>query len=142
MRRAAVTGTIGVAAAATGAAAIARRRSGAPAGSGTEVHALTVLAPVEAVRAAWETGAGADADPGQLDLRPAPGDRGTEVRVTVRESDGSPSGPDLRAELRRLKSRLECGGVVTTEGQPTGRTGAQETVTRALTDRLRSWSPA
>lgn len=142
MRRAAVTGTIGVAAAATGAAAIARRRSGGPAGSGTEVHALTVLAPVDAVRAAWEGRAGADGDGQQLDLRPAPGDRGTEIRVTVRDGDGSRPGPELRAELRRLKSRLECGSVATTEGQPTGRTGAQEAATRAVTERLRSWSPA
>jgi len=141
MRRAAVTGTIGVAAAMAGAAALVRRRSGSPA-PGAEVHALTILAPVDAVRTAWEGDADRDGEQAHLDLRPAPGDRGTEVRVTARDAEGSPHGPELRAELRRLKSRLECGAVATTEGQPTGRTGLQEAATRAVTDRLRSWSPA
>jgi hypothetical protein len=130
---------VAVASGAVGAAAVAgvatglRRRGG----SGAQTHAVTVLAPLDVVREAWEAQARGDGPGGRADLRPAPGDRGTELRVTTEGSDG-----DTRAALRRLKSRVEAGDVLTTDGQPTARTERQEAATRAVTDRLRSWSPA
>jgi hypothetical protein len=135
--RAAVATAVGVAAGTAAAAAVRRRRPGIPAETGERVHTVTVLAPLDLVRDAWPPDGDVEGDRGQVDLRPAPGDRGTEVRVSAGDGGG-----ELREELRRLKSRLECGEVVTTEDQPTGRTGRKEALTRAVTDRLRSWSPA
>ena len=71
---------------------------------------------------------------GSADLRPAPGDRGTEVKVRL--SYAPPLGRSGRAVLKllgeepkqqitkdlyRLRQILESGVVATTEGQPSGR---------------------
>ena len=124
-----------------------------------EVQGVTVLGDVDQVRAAWEAHAGsADLPAVRVDLRPAPGERGTEVLAHLEDGAGGGAGGDgtprtgpgkraageapdqrLRAELRRFKSEVEAGTVVTTEGQPTGRSSARESLTRAVTDRLRAW---
>jgi hypothetical protein len=130
---------------------------------GKEVQAVTVLAPMEEVRAGWKDHAArAGLADVEVEFRPAPGDRGTEVLARPggraegtdgtdeseagtgpgRRMGGEAPGPRLRAELRRFKSRLEAGTVVSTEGQPSGRGSWQETATRAVTDRLRAWGAA
>jgi uncharacterized membrane protein len=118
---------------------------------GPTVHAVTVLAPLDEVRRAWEARA---VDTGDVDaevvFRPAPGDKGTEVIVRPDDPSAATGGlldrlrgdaphQRTRQALRELKATLEAGEVVTTEGQPTGRTSRQEALTSALTDRLRAW---
>lgn len=154
------------AAGAIGGAILAGRRRGqraarTPGGQARarEVQGVTVLGDVDQVRAAWEAHAGsADLPAVRVDLRPAPGGRGTEVLAHLEDGGGGAAGEDgkprtgpgkraageapdqrLRAELRRFKSKVEAGTVVTTEGQPTGRGSARESLTRAVTDRLRAW---
>jgi len=74
---------------------------------------------------------------GALRLQPAPGDRGTEVRLDVElETPGAPlaravarlfgSAEEYAVEedLRRLKQVLEAGETATTRGQPQGRPAA------------------
>jgi uncharacterized membrane protein len=70
---------------------------------------------------------------GRLELAPAPGGRGTEVRLSM--AYRPPGGPlaellakalgadpsaQMREDLRRLKQLLETGEIPTTEGQPAG----------------------
>jgi len=92
----------------------------------------------------------------------SPDRRGQAARVPVRAGRASPRGhagdgqgegdgllvrrrgetpvQRQRDRLRRFKAVLECGEVVTTEGQPSGRGPVQEAVTRAVSRRLRAWS--
>lgn len=85
---------------------------------------------------------------GRVELRAAPGDRGTEVRVRL--SYRPPAGelgvalarltgdePDqlLRDALRRVKQVLEAGEMVVVEGEPSGRGPVQERVTRLVVHR-------
>lgn len=84
---------------------------------------------------------------GRVLLTPAPGRRGTEIRVELRYP-GSRLGrlaaglrgrdPDqvLRTTLRRLKSVLECGQVVSTMADPSGRGPVAERVTRTAREKL------
>jgi uncharacterized membrane protein len=69
---------------------------------------------------------------GSVDLRPAPGDRGTEVKVRFSYPSGRAGravskllGKDPRQQitrdLYRLRQVLEAGVITTTEGQPSGR---------------------
>lgn len=83
---------------------------------------------------AWEAVAGAPFDTsGEIVLAPAPGKRGTEVRVRLRFS--APGGPlgvalatvlgqspgrQLRTDLHRFKMLMEAGEIATTSGQPRG----------------------
>lgn len=162
MGRGARAATAGAACVVGGGAIVAgrrrRRRDGrVPAGE-VGVQGVTVLGDVQQVRAAWEAHAqSADLPPVRVEVRPAPGERGTEVLAHVEAgTEGGGDGasratelgkrvageaPDqrLRAELRRFKSTVEAGTVVTTEGQPTGRGPVREALTRAVTDRLRAW---
>lgn len=166
MGRGAKAATAGAAGAVGGAILAGRRRRrrragkrpGGPGGQ-VEVQGVTVLGDVDQVRAAWEAHAGsADLPPVRVELRPAPGERGTEVLAHLEDGAGGAPGADgperagpgkraageapdqrLRVELRRFKSEVETGTVVTTEGQPTGRGSARESLTRAVTDRLRAW---
>lgn len=95
----------------------------------------------------WQVERGRLAHEGRLLLTPAPGDRGTELRVELRYP-GSRIGrlasglrgrdPDqvLRTTLRRLKSVLECGQVVSTMRDPSGRGPVAERITRVAREKL------
>jgi uncharacterized membrane protein len=98
---------------------------------------------------AWRVTDGVLPHEGRLQLTDAPGDRGTEVHVSLRyELPGGPvtaavttltgDEPDqvLRTCLRRIKQLLECGLVVTTDGQPSGRGPVRERVTRFMQHKL------
>jgi hypothetical protein len=164
MGRGATAATVGAACVVGGGAMVAGRRrkqvrrDRRPPGGEVAVQGVTVLGDGQPVRAAWETHVqSADLPPVRVEVRPAPGERGTEVLAHVeagtdRGGDGAPratglgkrvagEAPDqrLRAELRRFKSKVETGTIVTTEGQPTGRGPVREALTRAVTDRLRAW---
>ncbi|MBV2366574.1 hypothetical protein ACFPZ0_00730 [Streptomonospora nanhaiensis] len=150
IRNAAVVGgavaTIGVA------AALARRR----ARQRRHVeHVATVVSSPGEVAAAWQQpdrlpglfgrltpqsteGGEPERVPGERGLRllvtltPAPGDRGTEVRVLATGPAAADHDDRLRADLRALKSVLECGEAVTVEGQPSGRGRAQRAVQKRV----------
>jgi hypothetical protein len=99
--------------------------------------AITVLRPRDDVQRLWED---SSLHPGYLDeidarvtFAPAPGDRGTEIHVTI-EHD-APAGkvgevvdkvrgamPRAKAmdELRRFKQRVETGVIVRSDGVPEG----------------------
>jgi hypothetical protein len=99
--------------------------------------AITLLPPPDEVQRLWQD---RDLHPGYLDeigaqvmFRPAPGDRGTEIHVTI-EHD-APAGkvgevvekvrgaiPRAKAmdELRRFKQRVETGVIVRSDGVPEG----------------------
>ena len=103
----------------------------------THHAAITLLHPPDEVRRLWQD---ADLHPRYLDeigarvtFTPAPGDRGTEIHVTI-ESD-TPGGkvgevvdkvrgamPRAKAmdELRRFKQRVETGVIVRSDGSPEG----------------------
>ncbi|RYG29216.1 SRPBCC family protein [bacterium] len=81
---------------------------------------------------AWRSLKGADvANAGEVDFSDAPGDRGTEVKVSL--SYDAPGGKigafaaklsglepeqEVAESLRRIKAILECGEVPVVEGQP------------------------
>jgi uncharacterized membrane protein len=87
------------------------------------------------------------ASAGHLELTTAPGDRGTELRVEL-HYPGSRAGhqaavlrgrdPDqlLRTTLRRAKSMIEAGEVVSTMDEPSGRNGAAERATKVVREKL------
>lgn len=113
---------------------------------GTEWRAeVTVDGPG---RLGWEVTEGPVPQRGRIDLVPAPGDRGTEIRAELRYHPGGPlrrlvglargDDPDqrLRDTLRRVKALVECGQVIDTHGDPSGRSPAQERTTDVLRDRL------
>ena len=95
---------------------------------------------VAAERIAWASVEGADVDTsGEVLFVPAPGGRGTEVRVTLRYD--MPAGPLGRAvakyfgddpsqalddDLRRFKQVMETGEVVRSEGAPWGKRARKE----------------
>jgi len=83
---------------------------------------------------AWRSLAGADVDnAGSVTFKPAPGDRGTEVSVTMdyippagkagslfAKLFGKDANQVIREDLRRFKQLMETGELPTTEGQPRG----------------------
>lgn len=86
-------------------------------------------------RITWRSLEGADVEnDGSIHFYPAPGDRGTEVRVslayvppagklgaTIAKLFGENPEQQVRDDLRRFKSLMEAGEIPTTEGQPSGR---------------------
>jgi uncharacterized membrane protein len=97
----------------------------------------------------WRVADATVAHEGRAELTPAPADRGTELRVQVTYPRPAASAavalaalagtePDqvLRTSLRRVKQLLECGEVVTVDGQPSGRGRLQERLTEAVGHRL------
>jgi uncharacterized membrane protein len=106
----------------------------APAGALVEWDAEIVEDEANS-RIAWRTLPTSSVEhEGVVSFEPAPGDRGTIVRVTM--SYAPPAGklgvqiaklfgeePNLQIEsdLRRMKQLIETGEIATTEGQPTGR---------------------
>ncbi|MGN9809095.1 SRPBCC family protein [Micromonospora sp. BQ11] len=84
---------------------------------------------------------------GTVELVPAPMDRGTEIRAELRYRSGAlrrvvglatSHEPDLalRDTLRRVKSLVECGQVLDTRRDPSGRTPAQEKATDKVREKL------
>ena len=83
---------------------------------------------------AWRSVGEADVESaGSVRFEPAPGDRGTEVRVKIEYMPpGGMAGAlvaklfqeepsqQVKDDLRRLKQRLEAGEIASTEGQPRG----------------------
>jgi uncharacterized membrane protein len=95
----------------------------------------------------WRTADGRMAHRATVTLTPAPGDRGTQIRVELRYRVGRAGhalavlrGVDadqtLRTVLRRVKSLMECGQVVSTMDEPSGRGRVGERVTRSVRRRL------
>ncbi|MEU2666132.1 cyclase [Micromonospora sp. DT46] len=117
-----------------------------PAGGGTEWRAeITVEGPG---RLRWRVTDGPEQE-GTVHLTPAPQDRGTEVRAELRWRSGplrrafgllGGDDPDqaLRDALRRVKALVECGQVIDTRRDPSGRGPAQEKATDKVRERLRT----
>ena len=92
-------------------------------------RSVTIRRPLADVRSAWQT-AGIGGEPR---FSEAPGDMGTELRVTAPRDQQSAlkeiigawtsddPGDSLSTKLRELKARLETNEVATTKGQPSGR---------------------
>ncbi|MFC7547836.1 cyclase [Plantactinospora sp. GCM10030261] len=121
-----------------------RCRVGDPAGPRTTVE-VTSGDDERVLR--WTVTEGAAAHQGRLDLTPAPGDRGTELRVELRYARGglghgvavlAGRDPDQQARtlLRRAKSLLECGQVISTIDDPSGRGPIAERMTRTMREKL------
>ena len=84
---------------------------------------------------AWRSLEGSSVDTaGSVHFTPAPGDRGTEVKVVLKYDPpvgkagaaiawlfGQAPGQQLQEDLRRFKQIMEAGTVATIEGQPKGR---------------------
>ncbi|MEU4570089.1 cyclase [Micromonospora sp. NPDC023956] len=113
---------------------------------GTEWRAdVTVTGPGQL---RWEVIDGPVPQEGNVDLTTAPGGRGTEIRAELRYRLGGPmrralglargDEPDLRLRttLRRVKSLVECGQVIDTHRDPSGRSPRQEQATDAVRDKL------
>lgn len=83
----------------------------------------------------WRSTEGSQVDnAGSVHFTPAPGNRGTEVKVVLRYDPpagvvgatvskllGEDPAMNVQEDLRRLKRLIETGEIPTTEGQPTGR---------------------
>jgi uncharacterized membrane protein len=99
-----------------------------------------IVEDVPGERLAWRSLPGADvSNEGSVELVPAPGDRGTEVRVTIRYSApggrlgravarfaGEEPHQQLDDDLRRFKQVMETGEVVRSEGAPLGKRARKE----------------
>ncbi|MCG5464925.1 cyclase [Micromonospora sp. NPDC053740] len=84
---------------------------------------------------------------GRIELAEAPQGRGTEIRAELRYRSGpvrrlaglvGGDEPDLalRDALRRVKALIECGQVVDTREDPSGRSPAQEKATDNMREKL------
>ena len=94
------------------------RQSGAPGELGAIIAnevGVTIKAPLEAAEAAWidwcATGRSTLKGDYAVRFEPAPGARGTEVRLTGGKSKGN-----LREELRQFKQLLETGDIQMSDG--------------------------
>jgi uncharacterized membrane protein len=109
----------------------------APAGTTVEWDAeITEDRPNELI--AWRSLEGSDVDSvGSVRFERAPGGRGSIVKVemryrppagvvgaTVAKFLGKDPGRQIKYDLRRFKQIMEAGEVITTEGQPTGRSSS------------------
>lgn len=106
----------------------------APGGRGTEVRARVGPGPSSA-------GQGDDGGDGGVAGNGGPGSSsGGPAGGLLDRLRGETPAQRQRDRLRRFKATVECGEVITTEGQPSGRGPAQEALTQAVTRRLRAWS--
>ena len=83
-------------------------------------HVVTVYLPMEEVAPEGRLRPGPLTELGdgvELAVRPAPGDRGTEI--AARPLGGGAEVGEVRRALRETKSLLECGEVVLPSGPPT-----------------------
>jgi len=90
---------------------------------------ITIKAPMSEVKRLWKQ----KNFPGKPEFTEAPGDRGTELRVTatakqqraikelVTAFQGEVAHDQLSTALREFKAKVETGEVPTIEGQPSGR---------------------
>lgn len=115
---------------------LSRWEAHAPLG-GTVSWDAEMTADIPNQRIAWRAVDGSTIpNAGSVDFRPAPGGRGTEVRVEL--SYNPPGGAlgatlanllgeepeyQVQEDLRHFKQFMETGEIPTTEGQPTGRGG-------------------
>jgi uncharacterized membrane protein len=117
-------------------------RATGPAGISIEWDAeITEDKPAEVL--AWRSVEGSDVDnSGTVRFEPAPGGRGTVVRVEMQYSPpggkagaliaklfGEEPNQQIAEDLRRFKQLIETGEIPTTVGQPSGR---RDTITRLL----------
>lgn len=95
----------------------------------------------------WRVEEGPMVHEGRLELAVAPGDRGTELRVHLTYPEGRArhriralrgDDPDqvLRSVLRRAKSMIESGQVVSTMHEPSGRGPVAERTTNLVREKL------
>jgi uncharacterized membrane protein len=98
------------------------------------VHAAVTIRRTRAeIESAWSESGGAPfGDDAKISYAPAPGDRGTEVRVTLGPGTGNGIGEKLAAvvgtdtrrrledALRRFKQILETGEVLRSDASPEG----------------------
>ncbi|MEH1011917.1 cyclase [Micromonospora sp. CPCC 206060] len=117
-----------------------------PDGDGTQWRAgITVEEPGQL---SWRVVDGPVPQEGRIRLVDAPQGRGTEIRIELRYRYGGPVGrmfglvtgrePDLRLRdvLRRVKALVECGQVLDTRHDPSGRGPVQEWFTDAVRGKL------
>ncbi|SCL17547.1 hypothetical protein GA0070616_1301 [Micromonospora nigra] len=104
---------------------------------------ITVTGPG---RLSWRVSGGVE-QRGTVELVPAPQGRGTEIRAELRYRSGrlrrafglaAGHEPDLalRTTLRRIKALIECGQVIATRHDPSGRGRAKEKATDSVRERL------
>ncbi|WBB92228.1 cyclase [Verrucosispora sp. WMMC514] len=104
---------------------------------------ITVTGPG---RLRWQVTGGPEQQ-GTVELVPAPQGRGTEIRAELRYRSGplrralglaAGDEPDLRLRdtLRRVKSLIECGQLIDTRRDPSGRSRAQRRSTDEIRQRL------
>jgi hypothetical protein len=104
---------------AAGAAIVARKRRSARAGDGGHRHVVTVFRPLSELESAPLPGSLKEiADRVEVQLRAAPGDRGTEIAVRIPEGSDITSG-EVRRALRETRSLLEAGDVLLPYGPAT-----------------------
>lgn len=144
---------VGVAAVATAAAAVVvgrrhRRRpdegAGSPQESRSRWQAVTILAQPQDVLGADDTPPFFDdlRDTVEVEARPAPADKGTELRARLREpasseDDAAEAAKEIRVALRRAKQVIEAGEVLRVDPTPHGERKATPTgaVVDEATDR-------
>jgi len=119
----------------------------APLGQTVEWDA-TIINEVENELIAWQSDEGAQiSNAGSVRFRPAPADRGTEVRVTlsyeppagkvgvvVAKILGEEPGRQVSDDLRRFKQLMEAGELPTNDRQPMGPGGGVPTLTGAIAE--------
>ncbi|MEW2382905.1 cyclase [Micromonospora sp. NPDC047707] len=115
-----------------------------PGGVGTQWQAEITVEGRGRLR--WRVTDGPEQE-GTVELVPAPQGRGTEIRAELRYRSGplrraiglaTSHEPDLalRDTLRRVKSLVECGQVIDTRCDPSGRSPEQEKATDKVREKL------
>jgi hypothetical protein len=101
---------------ATAVAVVRRRRRAPHEDTSGRWLAVTVNRAPEEVQSSMPDDLARWRDQAEISVRPAAGDKGTEIRV---KSTGEVSAHELRLALRRAKSVLEAGEVVRPDAAPT-----------------------
>ncbi|MCO1597386.1 cyclase [Micromonospora sp. RHAY321] len=116
-----------------------------PSDGGTEWRAEITVDGPGTLR--WRVEDGPVPQEGRVELADAPQGRGTEIRAELRYRSGplrrafglvTSHEPDLalRDTLRRVKALIECGQVIDTRRDPSGRSPAQEKATDKVREKL------
>lgn len=98
-------------------------------------HVVTVLRPPEEVRQRTDTPLAALGDAVEVQVRPAPGDRGAELAARFRGDAGGEQVAELRTALRRTRALLEIGWAVQPDRPGTTRPTPLNAPLRAVTAR-------